>query len=127
MRALQRRQHRPGPGAAERRRGERHRDYPAHDFPQRVAYRREGAPIEITYKQLFAASVTIPLLIGLTWFVSKTRQGKAMRATAQDKGAAAIMGIDVDRTISLTFLLGGVLLGAGGLVRAYGDAVRAAL
>ena len=44
--------------------------------------------------------LTIPLLFGLSWFVYRTRTGKAMRATAQDRDAAALMGIDVNRTIS---------------------------
>jgi branched-chain amino acid transport system permease protein len=61
-------------------------------------------------------AVTIPLLVGLRWFVSSTRQGKAMRATAQDREASGLMGIDVNRTISLTFLIAGALAGAAGLV-----------
>ena len=52
------------------------------------------------------------------WLVQNTRQGKAMRATAQDRDAAAMMGINVDRTISFTFVLGGALAGAGGLLYA---------
>ena len=67
-------------------------------------------------KDVFVLAVTVPLLLGLTWFVKNTKQGKAMRATAQDKGAAAIMGIDVNKTIALTFLLGGLLAGASGLM-----------
>jgi branched-chain amino acid transport system permease protein len=73
--------------------------------------------ISLTYKQLFVGAVTIPLLIGLTWFVKNTRQGKAMRATAQDPNAAGLMGINVDRTIALTFVLGGALAGAAGVVQ----------
>ena len=73
--------------------------------------------ISLTYKQIFVALVTIPLLIGLTWFVKNTRQGKAMRATAQDPNAAGLMGINVDRTIALTFVLGGALAGAAGVVQ----------
>jgi len=72
----------------------------------------------VRIKDVFVIAVTVPLLYALNWFVSSTRQGKAMRATAQDKGAAAIMGIDVDRTISLTFLLGGLLAGASGVLYA---------
>ncbi|HEY1517556.1 MAG TPA: branched-chain amino acid ABC transporter permease [Solirubrobacteraceae bacterium] len=62
--------------------------------------------------------VTIPLVILLGWFVGRTRHGKAMRATAQDPEAARLMGINVDWTISLTFLIGGALAGAAGLVYA---------
>ena len=56
--------------------------------------------------------------IALLWFVGATQYGKAMRATAQDPDAARLMGINVDRTISLTFLLGGLLAGAAGLIYA---------
>jgi len=73
--------------------------------------------VAITYKQLFAALITVPLLIALTWFVAKTRQGKAMRATAQDPDTAGLMGIDVNRTIAVTFIIAGALAGAAGLVQ----------
>jgi branched-chain amino acid transport system permease protein len=66
----------------------------------------------------FAWIVTIPLLIALLYFVGQTKYGKAMRATAQDPDAARLMGINVDRTIGLTFLLGGLLAGAAGLIYA---------
>ena len=67
-------------------------------------------------EHVIVAAVTIPLLLLLRWFVSSTRQGKAMRAAAQDREAAGLMGIDVNRTISLTFLIAGALAGAAGLV-----------
>ena len=60
--------------------------------------------------------IVIPLLIVLSWFVRSTKQGKAMRAVAQDTEASAMMGIDVNRTISVTFLLAGALAGAAGIV-----------
>jgi branched-chain amino acid transport system permease protein len=75
-----------------------------------------GVPIE--HSDVFAVVVTVPLLIALSWFVAQTRYGKAMRATAQDPDAARLMGINVDRTISLTFLLGGLLAGAAGMIYA---------
>ena len=56
------------------------------------------------------------VVVGLAWFIGRTRLGKAMRATAQDPEAARLMGIDVNATISLTFLLGGMLAGAAGLI-----------
>ncbi len=70
----------------------------------------------VGFHEAFVAFVTVPLLFGLVWFVKNTRQGKAMRATAQDRQAAGLMGIDVNRTISLTFLLAGALAGGAGLV-----------
>ena len=63
------------------------------------------------------AAVTIPLLLVLMWFVGATRQGKAMRATAQDPDTAGLMGIDVNRTIAITFVIAGALAGAAGLVQ----------
>jgi branched-chain amino acid transport system permease protein len=74
--------------------------------------------VAIEHSDVFAVIVTVPLLIALVWFVANTRYGKAMRATAQDPDAARLMGIDVDRTISLTFMLGGVLAGAAGMIYA---------
>jgi len=58
----------------------------------------------------------IPVLLVLTWFVRSTRQGKAMRAVSQDTEASAMMGIDVNRTISVTFFLAGALAAVAGLV-----------
>jgi branched-chain amino acid transport system permease protein len=74
--------------------------------------------VVIRRADVFAIGVTIPLVLLLGWFISRTRAGKAMRATAQDPEAARLMGINVDTTISLTFLLGGMLAGAAGLVYA---------
>jgi branched-chain amino acid transport system permease protein len=76
------------------------------------------AGLSFAREDLLAIGVTIPLYLLLTWFVNQTRAGKAMRATAQDPEAARLMGINVDSTISLTFLLGGLLAGAGGLIYA---------
>jgi len=73
--------------------------------------------VELSLKQVFVAVVTIPLLLVLMGFVGKTRQGKAMRATAQDPDTAGLMGIDVNRTIAITFVIAGALAGAAGLVQ----------
>jgi len=72
--------------------------------------------IHIKFSHVFVTVITIPLLIGLVWFVQNTRQGKAMRAVAQDREASGLMGINVDRTISLTFLLAGALAGGAGVI-----------
>ena len=73
-------------------------------------------PVTIDWSTIVVIAVTIPLLLLLSYVVQKTRQGKAMRATAQDQDAARLMGINVNRTISFTFALGGAMAGAAGLL-----------
>ena len=68
---------------------------------------------------LAVLAVTIPLLLALSWLVYRTRTGKAMRATAQDREAAALMGIDINRSIATAFLIGGALAGAAGMAALY--------
>jgi branched-chain amino acid transport system permease protein len=72
--------------------------------------------VRIHNGDLLAIAVTAPLVFLLTTFISRSRLGKAMRATAQDPDAARLMGINVNTTISMTFLLGGMLAGAAGLM-----------
>jgi branched-chain amino acid transport system permease protein len=73
--------------------------------------------IFITTKDLFVVGAAIPLMVALNYFVTRTRWGKAMRATAQDRETAQAMGINVERTILLTFFVGGALAGAAGLIQ----------
>jgi branched-chain amino acid transport system permease protein len=73
--------------------------------------------ISISTAQVFVAVVTVPLLIALSLFVGRTKQGRAMRATAQDPDTAGLMGVDVNRTIAITFLIGGLLAGAAGVAQ----------
>jgi len=73
--------------------------------------------IFLTTKDILVIGTTIPLMIGLHYFVTRTRWGKAMRATAQDRETAQAMGIDVERTILVTFFVGGALAGAAGLIQ----------
>ena len=72
--------------------------------------------VHIAYTTIFSFVVTIPILALMTYIVTKTRRGKAMRATAQDADAARLMGINVNKTIAFTFALGGALAGAAGLL-----------
>jgi branched-chain amino acid transport system permease protein len=72
--------------------------------------------VEIQWDNLVVVGLTVPLLLALSWLVNSTRQGKAMRATSQDPDAAAMMGINVNRTISFTFALAGGLAGAAGVL-----------
>jgi branched-chain amino acid transport system permease protein len=83
---------------------------------QQTVFTIAGVTIQRGY--ILAFAVMIPLVFALGWFINRTRAGRAMRATAQDPEAARLMGINVNATISLTFLLGGMLAGAAGLVYA---------
>jgi len=83
-------------------------------IPQRNAF--TIGDVSMSWNKLAVVLITIPVLILLTWMVRSTKQGKAMRATAQDQDAAAMMGINVNRTISFTFLLAGSLAGAAGVL-----------
>ena len=74
--------------------------------------------VTIENSDVLSVGVTVPLLLVMTTFIARSRLGKAMRATAQDPEAARLMGINVDTTISVTFLLGGMLAGAAGLIYA---------
>jgi branched-chain amino acid transport system permease protein len=88
------------------------------DFPDVLPNRNllGSSELRFTAKDLFVVCVTLPLMAGLTAFVKFTRLGKAMRATAQNPAAAQLMGIDVDRVIGATFLIGGALAGAAALI-----------
>ncbi|HEY2940268.1 MAG TPA: branched-chain amino acid ABC transporter permease [Gaiellaceae bacterium] len=69
--------------------------------------------VAYNWQSFFVVLVTLPVLVLLSWLVKSTKQGKAMRATSQDPEASAIMGIDVNRTITFTFALAGALAGIG--------------
>jgi branched-chain amino acid transport system permease protein len=72
--------------------------------------------VTVNWSLVLVLAVTIPALLGLTYVVQRTRQGMAMRATAQDQDAARLMGINVDQTISFVFALGGGMAGVAGLL-----------
>jgi branched-chain amino acid transport system permease protein len=65
-------------------------------------------------KEMTVWITAVVLVVALSLFINRSRLGKAMRATAQDRDAAQLMGIDIDRTIAATFFIGAVLAGAGG-------------
>jgi branched-chain amino acid transport system permease protein len=73
-----------------------------------------GANIRSDKVLIFAAAVV--LAIGLERFVAKSRLGRGIRATAQDAETAALMGVNIDRVVLVTFLLGGMLAGAAGML-----------
>jgi branched-chain amino acid transport system permease protein len=75
-----------------------------------------GIALRITIKDVLVIILASALMIGLRLFVQHTRLGKAMRATAQNRDAAKMLGIDIDWVITATFLIGGGLAGAAGLM-----------
>ena len=83
-------------------------------IPRSEAFALAG--ISYSWNKLAIVVITLPVLALLTWFVASTRQGKAMRAVAQDPEASAMMGINVNRTISVTFAIAGALAGSAAIV-----------
>jgi branched-chain amino acid transport system permease protein len=72
--------------------------------------------VSYSWNKLAVVVITLPVLALLSWFVTSTKQGKAMRAVAQDNEASAMMGIDVNRTISVTFAIAGALAASAAIV-----------
>jgi branched-chain amino acid transport system permease protein len=95
-------------------------------FPDLISEARYTTSlVDIGVKDVMVVSVTIFLVVMLSLFINRTKLGKAMRATAQDRDAAQLMGIDINRTIAATFFIGAALAGAGGLVYAlYFNSIR---
>jgi branched-chain amino acid transport system permease protein len=86
-------------------------------FPDLVPNPSFGlAGVTISVKQIGVIGLALALMAALQLFISRTKLGKAMRATAQDRDAAQLMGINVNTTIALTFLIGSALAGAAGFV-----------
>jgi branched-chain amino acid transport system permease protein len=73
--------------------------------------------LEVGVVNIFTIVVAVSLMIGLQLFVSRTRIGRAMRSTAMDRDAAQLMGVDINRTIAITFFIGSALAGAAGVVQ----------
>jgi len=83
-------------------------------FP--LAWQIPFAGASVSVLSIFIFVLAVILMLTLQLFVSRSRLGRAMRATAQDREASALMGVDLNQTISLTFLLGGFLAAAAGVV-----------
>ena len=73
-------------------------------------------PLNISYVTLVTIVACIVIMVCLTLFTGKTKMGKAMRAVSEDKGAAQLMGINVNRTISMTFAIGSALAAIAGVL-----------
>ena len=72
--------------------------------------------VNITYKALVTVLACVVIMLALTWFTGRTKMGKAMRACSEDKAAAQLMGINVNRTISMTFAIGSALAAIAGVL-----------
>lgn len=73
-------------------------------------------PLRIQIKSVIMVGIAILMLVGLNFLVNGTKVGKAIRAVAQDRPSASLMGINVNQIISITFLIGGALGGAAGVL-----------
>jgi branched-chain amino acid transport system permease protein len=83
-------------------------------FPVSARFTILGA--SIAWVSVFVVLVTVVLTVTLQLFVSRSRMGRAMRSTAQDREAAQLMGVNIDSTIAMTFFIGSALAGAAGVV-----------
>jgi branched-chain amino acid transport system permease protein len=84
----------------------------------KIAMGTSNLTLGISVKSIIVIVSAVLMLVGLNYLVNATRVGKAMRAVAQDRPTASLMGINVNRIISLTFLVGGLLGGAAGVLYA---------
>lgn len=97
-------------------RGREPEGYPRTLTPRRVL--RIGDVVVIN-KELIVFAVAVVMMIALDRFVRLTRTGRSIRAVAQDPEAAALMGVSIDRVVTTTFLIGGLLAGAAGILFGY--------
>lgn len=72
--------------------------------------------VTVSYTQLLIIVVTVTLMIGFTWLITRTPFGRQQRACEQDRTMSALLGVDVDKTISLTFMLGAALAAVAGVM-----------
>jgi branched-chain amino acid transport system permease protein len=76
----------------------------------------ESFNVEISNIQIIVVLTTLALMLGFSWLVGKTRLGRDMRACEQDLKMASLLGVDIDRTISLTFVIGAALAAVAGIM-----------
>jgi branched-chain amino acid transport system permease protein len=94
------------------------RNKPLHSLIQGgvTIFENDGFAVTVRYLQMGIVLVTVLLMVGFTFLITRTPLGRAQRATEQDKKMAALLGVNVDRTISLTFVIGAGLAGIAGLM-----------
>ena len=83
-----------------------------------LAYKplRQAGPLAVSAVGIVTVVACLVIMAGLMWFTGKTKMGKAMRACSEDKAAAQLMGINVNRTISMTFAIGSALAAIAGVL-----------
>ena len=98
--------------------GAQYRDYDLFDVPGQPALpaRVHIGNVKVSLVRIIIIVAAFALMIVLWFLVNRTRTGKAMRATSFDREAAAMMGIDIDKVIVFTFVLGSALAGAAGVL-----------
>ena len=94
--------------------GPRNKSIPPMVQGEFVLFDTNNFPVTLSYKQLIIWGVTAVLLLAFWYLVAKTRLGRAQRACEQDRTMAALVGVDVDRTISMTFVIAAALAAVAG-------------
>jgi branched-chain amino acid transport system permease protein len=79
-------------------------------------FTRDGFTVRLAYSQILIVVVTVALMSGFTYLITKTSFGRQQRACEQDRTMTALLGINVDRTISLTFMIGAALAAVAGVM-----------
>ena len=77
---------------------------------------RDGFDVQLSNIQIIVVLTTLVLMAGFSWLVAKTRLGRDMRACEQDLKMASLLGVNIDRTISLTFVIGAALAAVAGIM-----------
>lgn len=72
--------------------------------------------VRLSYLQIIIVAVTVALMAGFSWLITRTSLGRAQRATEQDMTMASLLGVDVDRVVSATFVIGAVLAAVAGFM-----------
>jgi len=86
-------------------------------YPRIFPHGEIGAgPLDITYLQLFLIVSSLVMMAVLYWFIQETKTGRAIRAVAESRDNAALMGIDINRAIVITFVLGAIMAGFAGVL-----------
>jgi branched-chain amino acid transport system permease protein len=94
--------------------GPRNKSIPPMVQGEFVLFNKNNFPVTLSYKQLIIWGITAVLLLGFWYLVARTRLGRAQRACEQDRKMAALLGVDVDRTISMTFVIAAALAAVAG-------------